>query len=358
MVGYNNKKCWPRDARMRLMKHDVNLGRSVFWDMKNRLPRSITTLEWENSFVSVYSKDNPNLLFSMYEGQVRPTPLSGNLSCPVSWSAFDEVVEPIGISDPQLKQLRNGVESVEGLHSGTSAPGLVRVQSFGSFFSQPFASAVGSSLSRNATPEPQLVGRPPAPGLPPMGGRFSGAEKKVAGANAFNSISSNMGGTADIAATLSGLRGPGDAAFSVSSSNVNLDVTGSTRRNSFPPEMALPVTAKRSLESPRQPWCHGVPLHGLVSTDSRLNGEANKMFSSLPTCEFGGYNAEVGKQHDVPGASLYIEDLNFGRLYYEPPQLMDLTMGLPNGRVSGAESFIRMSNSPVCCSTPPSQSQV
>lgn len=97
MVGYNNKKCWPRDARMRLMKHDgneftfnlrlsiclysemsellrlsldflfsVNLGRSVFWDMKNRLPRSITTLEWENSFVSVYSKDNPNLLFSMY----------------------------------------------------------------------------------------------------------------------------------------------------------------------------------------------------------------------------------------------------------------------------------------------------
>jgi hypothetical protein len=26
IVGYNNKKCWPRDSRMRLMKHDVNLG--------------------------------------------------------------------------------------------------------------------------------------------------------------------------------------------------------------------------------------------------------------------------------------------------------------------------------------------
>ena len=65
IVGYNNKKCWPRDARMRLMKHDVNLGRAVFWDMKNRLPRSLTTLEWDNSFVSVYSRDNPNLLFSM-----------------------------------------------------------------------------------------------------------------------------------------------------------------------------------------------------------------------------------------------------------------------------------------------------
>ena len=43
IVGYNNKKCWPRDARMRLMKHDVNLGRAVFWDMKNRLPRSLPT---------------------------------------------------------------------------------------------------------------------------------------------------------------------------------------------------------------------------------------------------------------------------------------------------------------------------
>ncbi|ERN17970.1 hypothetical protein AMTRI_Chr13g89180 [Amborella trichopoda] len=74
MVGYNNKKCWPRDARMRLMKHDVNLGRSVFWDMKNRLPRSITTLEWENSFISVYSKDNPNLLFSMCGFEVRILP--------------------------------------------------------------------------------------------------------------------------------------------------------------------------------------------------------------------------------------------------------------------------------------------
>ena len=65
IVGYNNKKCWPKDARMRLMKHDVNLGRATFWEIKNRLPRSITTIEWSNSFVSVYSKDNPNLLFNM-----------------------------------------------------------------------------------------------------------------------------------------------------------------------------------------------------------------------------------------------------------------------------------------------------
>ncbi|KAJ8731216.1 hypothetical protein PYW07_004380 [Mythimna separata] len=74
IVGYNNKKCWPRDARMRLMKHDVNLGRAVFWDIKNRLPRSVTTIQWENSFVSVYSKDNPNLLFNMAGFECRILP--------------------------------------------------------------------------------------------------------------------------------------------------------------------------------------------------------------------------------------------------------------------------------------------
>lgn len=36
------------------MKHDVNLGRAVFWDIKNRLPRSVTTVLWEGSFCSVY----------------------------------------------------------------------------------------------------------------------------------------------------------------------------------------------------------------------------------------------------------------------------------------------------------------
>ncbi|KAI9583820.1 pre-mRNA-processing-splicing factor 8 [Glossina fuscipes] len=74
IVGYNNKKCWPRDARMRLMKHDVNLGRAVFWDIKNRLPRSVTTINWENTFVSVYSKDNPNLLFNMCGFECRILP--------------------------------------------------------------------------------------------------------------------------------------------------------------------------------------------------------------------------------------------------------------------------------------------
>lgn len=77
-VGYGNKRCWPRDCRMRLLKRDVNLGRAIFWDIKNRLPRSITTLDWESSFVSVYSVDNPNLLFDMNGFEVRIQPIRAN----------------------------------------------------------------------------------------------------------------------------------------------------------------------------------------------------------------------------------------------------------------------------------------
>jgi hypothetical protein len=47
------------------MKQDVNLGRAVFLDIKNLLPRAVITIDRENSFVLVYSKDNSNLLFNM-----------------------------------------------------------------------------------------------------------------------------------------------------------------------------------------------------------------------------------------------------------------------------------------------------
>ncbi|KAG2180580.1 hypothetical protein INT44_003584 [Umbelopsis vinacea] len=95
VVGYNNKKCWPRDCRMRLMKHDVNLGRATFWDIKNRLPRSLTTIEWDESFVSVYSKDNPNLLFAMCGFEVRILPKIRNVNEEFSmrdgvWSLINE----------------------------------------------------------------------------------------------------------------------------------------------------------------------------------------------------------------------------------------------------------------------------
>ncbi|KAL3154210.1 Pre-mRNA-processing-splicing factor 8A [Trebouxia sp. C0010 RCD-2024] len=123
IVGYNNKKCWPRDARMRLMKHDVNLGRAVFWDMKNRLPRSLTTLDWDNSFVSVYSRDNPNLLFSMCGFEVRILPkvrmaAEGFANKDGVWSLQNEFTKErtaqafLRVDDEALKSFENRIRQV------------------------------------------------------------------------------------------------------------------------------------------------------------------------------------------------------------------------------------------------------
>ena len=123
LVGYNNKKCWPRDARMRLMKHDVNLGRAVFWEVKNRLPRSLTTLDWNSGFVSVYSRDNPNLLFSMCGFEIRILPkirsaIEGFAQKDGVWSLQNEVTKErtaqafLRVDDEALKSFENRVRQV------------------------------------------------------------------------------------------------------------------------------------------------------------------------------------------------------------------------------------------------------
>ena len=123
VIGYRNKKCWPRDSRMRLMRHDVNLGRAVFWDLKNRLPRSVTTIEWDDTFASVYSRDNPNLLFSMCGFEVRILPKIRNLSdeFPVKdsvWSLVDNTSKErtahafLQVTEEDIQKFNNRIRQI------------------------------------------------------------------------------------------------------------------------------------------------------------------------------------------------------------------------------------------------------
>lgn len=123
VIGYRNKKCWPRDSRMRLMRHDVNLGRAVFWDLKNRLPRSITTIEWDDTFASVYSRDNPNLLFSMSGFEVRILPKIRNLNeeFPVKdsvWSLVDNTTKErtahafLQVTEEDIQKFNNRIRQI------------------------------------------------------------------------------------------------------------------------------------------------------------------------------------------------------------------------------------------------------
>ncbi|KAJ7064585.1 hypothetical protein C8F01DRAFT_1354044, partial [Mycena amicta] len=59
---------------MRLIKHDIKLGCAVFWNVKQSLPQSLTTIKWEDTFISVYSQNNPQLLFSMCGFEIRILP--------------------------------------------------------------------------------------------------------------------------------------------------------------------------------------------------------------------------------------------------------------------------------------------
>ncbi|PNY29575.1 Pre-mRNA-processing-splicing factor 8 [Tolypocladium capitatum] len=123
VIGYKSKKCWPRDSRMRLMRHDVNLGRAVFWDLKNRLPRSVTTIEWDDSFVSVYSRDNPNLLFSMcgFEVRILPKIRNKNEEFPVKdsvWSLVDNTTKErtayafLQVTEEDIQKFNNRIRQI------------------------------------------------------------------------------------------------------------------------------------------------------------------------------------------------------------------------------------------------------
>jgi pre-mRNA-processing factor 8 len=123
VVGYNNKRCWPRDSRMRLMKLDVNLGRAVFWDIRNRLPRSMTSLDWDSSFVSVFSKDNPNLLFSMTGFEVRIRPKSRTIAEDFAsrdgvWALQNEATKErtaqvyLRVDDESIKAFENRIRQI------------------------------------------------------------------------------------------------------------------------------------------------------------------------------------------------------------------------------------------------------
>ncbi|KAG2592905.1 hypothetical protein PVAP13_5NG586100 [Panicum virgatum] len=86
------------------------------------------------------------------------------------------------------------LQNVSGLHSLNAST------------SQTFASILGSSVSRNATPDPHYVARIPSPGLPPVGVRITSNEKKLnCSSSPFNTVSSKAVGADDILSALSSL---------------------------------------------------------------------------------------------------------------------------------------------------------
>ncbi|KAI9124705.1 hypothetical protein K1719_004627 [Acacia pycnantha] len=108
--------------------------------------------------------------------------------------SFADILQE-GVDQPAfMSGICNGVKSSECLHSAASTPGLDGLQNHDVMVSHGFASAVGSSLSRGTTPEPQVIGRPPGSALTPGAGasKVGFVENNVVGLSAQKGHSSSM----------------------------------------------------------------------------------------------------------------------------------------------------------------------
>ncbi|GAB4860121.1 hypothetical protein Ancab_011599 [Ancistrocladus abbreviatus] len=128
----------------------------------------------------------------------RSNPTSRHPSRPASRSAFDESVETPNSAEAELAKLRP---------DGANIQGPSAAQNIGVPASYTYAAALGASLSRSTTPDPQHVARVPSPCPTPIGGgRLGPSEKRaVTGQNSFNGVSSGSNDSVDLVAALSGM---------------------------------------------------------------------------------------------------------------------------------------------------------
>ena len=126
LVGYNNKKCWPDHQPRACACHEARReprGPARRLGHQEPAPRSLTSLEWDNGFVSVYSRDNPNLLFNMCGFEVRIMPKTRMATEHFAqrdgvWNLQNEHTKErtaqafLRVDDEALKQFENRVRQV------------------------------------------------------------------------------------------------------------------------------------------------------------------------------------------------------------------------------------------------------
>ncbi|XVE59292.1 hypothetical protein DITRI_Ditri05aG0034400 [Diplodiscus trichospermus] len=135
------------------------------------------------------------------------TPVTRIPSRPASRNAFDENFENAGSAESDLAHLHHELTSADTLRSNASVQGLSTVHTMGPPSSYTYAAAVGASLSRSNTPDPQLIARAPSPCLTPIGGgRVGNSEKRsINNPNTFGGVTSGVNESADLVAALSGM---------------------------------------------------------------------------------------------------------------------------------------------------------
>ncbi|KAL2508417.1 Pumilio-like protein 2 [Forsythia ovata] len=137
----------------------------------------------------------------------RANPVSTHPSRPASRNAFDENADPMSLAEAELAHTLRDLTSPDPVRSTSNIQGSSATQHVGPPASYSYAAALGASLSRSSTPDPQHIARVPSPCPTPIGGGRVGASGKrnVNSPNSFNGISSRTNESTDLAASLSGM---------------------------------------------------------------------------------------------------------------------------------------------------------
>ncbi|GFZ19857.1 pumilio 3 [Actinidia rufa] len=133
-------------------------------------------------------------------------PAAGHPSRPASRNAFENG-ETIDSVEAELAHLRSELEAADTVRASVNVKRATAVQNSGPPASYSYAAVLGASLSRNTSPDPQVIARAPSPCLAPIGGeRIATYEKRsVNSPNSFNSISTTMTESANLVTALSGM---------------------------------------------------------------------------------------------------------------------------------------------------------
>ncbi|XP_062225846.1 pumilio homolog 2-like [Phragmites australis] len=133
----------------------------------------------------------------------RRTPTSEHPSRAASRNSFHDNQEPLNSAENQYSMHNDILDAHHPVGNVQNVSGLHNVDVSRS---QILTSALGSSVSRNATPDPHYVARVPSPGLPPVGVRITSNEKKLnCSSSPFNTVSSKAVEADDMLAALSSM---------------------------------------------------------------------------------------------------------------------------------------------------------
>ncbi|XP_052185635.1 pumilio homolog 2-like [Diospyros lotus] len=136
----------------------------------------------------------------------RTTPASGIPSRPTSRNAFENS-ETLGSAEAELSNLGSELGSKDTKQPSLNVQSSSAIQNVGPPTSYSYAAALGASLSRSTTPDPQLIARATSPCLPPIGGEraSSSVKRGINSPNSFNGVSATITESADLVTALSGM---------------------------------------------------------------------------------------------------------------------------------------------------------